>query len=90
MVLKQHFIIASDAEKEHLMAIRKSKSTNDSTRQWVATFQQFLKQEEYEELDKIGNEELKEILECFYTFLHILKGEKYKSTTLKAMRVALN
>ncbi len=40
---------------------------------------------------KLGNLTLRrEILECFYTSLYTLKGEKYKSTTLKAMRAALN
>ncbi len=86
----EHFVVASEAEKEHLIEIRKSKSTNNAMKQWIATFKQFLKQEEYKELEQISNEELGGIMDSFYTSLCTLKGEKYKSSTLKAMRAALN
>lgn len=72
------------------MEIRKSKSTNDATRHWTDTLREFLKEQNKPTLEEISDNDLAKELELFYISVYSKKSEKYKSTTLKAMRTALN
>ncbi len=87
---KHKFVVSSEEEKARLIEICKAKSTNDATKLWIETFRQYLKQEDMAELEQISNEELGNIMESFYICVCTNKGEKYKSTTLRAMCAALN
>ena len=73
MASHARFASISDQEKARLMEIRKAKSTNDTTRLWIDTLRQYLKQEELPELEQIGTEDLSNVLESFYVCLHTKK-----------------
>ncbi len=87
---KPRFAVSSEQEKAHLMEIWKAKSTNNATKLWIDTLRQYLEHEEMPKLENIDNTELPNILESFYVSVHTKKSEKYKSTTLHAMRAGLN
>ena len=88
--MASRFADISEKEKEQLMQIRKSKSTNDAIRHWIDTFREFLSEKSMGTLEELTNTALRKVLEEFYICLRSKKSEKYKSTTLRAMCAALN
>lgn len=60
------------------------------TRLRMNVLYKYLEQEKYKKLPEITDEELPGVLEGFFVALHSSKKEKYKSSSLKCARAALN
>lgn len=88
--MASRFADTTEEEKTCLMEIRKSKSTNNATRHWIDTLREYVSQKQQGPLEDLSNEQLGNVLESFYICVRSKWSEKYKSTTLKAMRATLN
>ena len=86
----QHFALSSDEDIKRLMELRKSKSTNNATRLWIAHSENFWKKKLTLNWRKSAMKSWVKFSFCSIFLWELKKGEKYKSTTLKAMQAALN
>ena len=91
---RSEIISLSNECKKNILLNRNSENTRSATKTWVGLFNNYLKAKKIAEtIGEISTENLPDLLEDFFPSIRLVcngKQEKYKNTSLKAIRAAIN
>ena len=90
----QRFVFLSNDRKRGILLNRNADNTRSATKTWIGLFNNYLKARKVsEDIKDVPTESLPDLLEDFFPLIRIVckgKTEKYKNTSLKAIRAAIN